>query len=303
MSPATSQENAAPQLSQRECARLFKSEKTGVLHLRQRDGAIVRINPCLTGILNCDARDVTGKPLASLGALPDESAKREKVRHLIDAGHLRYDDLPLSIAEGACARFSLRRVRREEDVTVVECVLHDVSSLQQLADESMAESDEFIARTRAHQDFTAYAEREVERARRYGRPLSLLSIEIDRNRGDEEHPHNRIGDLSLKTFAEACNAVLRRSDTVGRVGEARFVALLPESTVSEAEKAAETLRMAIEYMEQPTRSGFSTRVTVSIGAASAGETYEEMLMGANAMLKVARIRGGNCVASSRSALH
>ena len=185
----------------------------------------------------------------------------------------------------------------------MECLLHDLTSLKQLADEHVLLGDEFMDRATYRRDFTLNAEREFERARRYGFPLSLLSIEIDRRTGDEQHQDNRIGDLSLRTFADVCTAVLRRSDSVGRISEAGFVALLPESNAADAATAAEHLRSAIEVMDLPTKFGGSTRVTISVGIASDGASYEAMLNNANERLEAARLGGGNCIASSRLSLH
>ena len=305
MNTAESRTGTGAYLSKGECARLFESEHMGVLHLRPRDATIVKINPYLTEILNYDTRELKGKRLASLAALPDETASHDQVQHLLDDGYLRFDDLPLLSRDGICARFSLRSVgiAESDGTAVVECILHDLTSRKERADQHIESGDEFMGQSTYRREFTLNAEREFERARRYGVPLSLLSIEIDRRMGDTEHQDNRIGDLSLRTFAESCAAVLRRSDSVGRVGESRFVALLPESDATEAATAAEHLRTAIETLDLATKLGGSTRVTVSIGVATDGASYEEMLASASEMLKVARLGGGNCIATSRLALH
>ena len=83
-----SQSSSGSYLSQRECERLFESDKAGVLYIRPWDATIVKINPYLAEILKYDSRDVQGKCLASLGARPDEAANQEQVRHLLNDGYL-----------------------------------------------------------------------------------------------------------------------------------------------------------------------------------------------------------------------
>lgn len=77
-------------------------------------------------------------------------------------------------------------------------------------------------------------EREVARARRTGRPLSLLLIDLD----DFKEINARFdfpgGDLALQEFADLLERVARATDTVCRRGGEEFAILLPETSREEA---------------------------------------------------------------------
>lgn len=82
---------------------------------------------------------------------------------------------------------------------------------------------------------------EVERARRYGRPFTLLMIGPD----DWEEYATRVGpQQSERTMAELSHnllARLRTVDTLIELGQAKFAALLPETGVEGAQVVAEKL--------------------------------------------------------------
>ncbi|MCK7467777.1 MAG: sensor domain-containing diguanylate cyclase [Desulfosudis oleivorans] len=85
-------------------------------------------------------------------------------------------------------------------------------------------------------------EREVYRAKRYGRTLSLIMIDIDHFKNfNDRHGHLR-GDQALKTMARTLEVCLRKADIIARYGGEEFLILLPETTKEQAARAAEKLR-------------------------------------------------------------
>ena len=87
--------------------------------------------------------------------------------------------------------------------------------------------------------FGALLKRELERARRYKRPLALLVIDVS----EAEHSWlPLLRDQTLREVAHAIHEPLREGDIVARLGPSRFAVISPEAT----EASGETLRRAIE---------------------------------------------------------
>jgi diguanylate cyclase (GGDEF)-like protein len=109
------------------------------------------------------------------------------------------------------------------------------------------------------------ADMELARSDRSGRPFSVLMIDIDHfKRVNDNHGH-QAGDRVIRDVAQRTAALLRRPSLVGRYGGEEFLAVLSETTASEARAVAERVREAVRD------SGNVAGVTVSIGVA----TFEE----------------------------
>jgi diguanylate cyclase (GGDEF)-like protein len=147
--------------------------------------------------------------------------------------------------------------------------------------------------------------REMRRARRSGRPLALLMIDIDFFKAYNDHYGHQRGDDILVQVAAALAARLQRPmECLARYGGEEFAVILPETALAAAARVAEMLcervaRLAIEHRAQGNDSG---RITVSIGAAcwSADAPHgaeSTLLIGAaDRALYAAKRRGRNCVA-------
>ena len=69
---------------------------------------------------------------------------------------------------------------------------------------------------------------EVERARRYGRPLSAIMADLDFFKGINDHHGHQVGDQVLCGFVELTKGVVRQaSDWLARYGGEEFVIVLP----------------------------------------------------------------------------
>ncbi len=114
--------------------------------------------------------------------------------------------------------------------------------------------------------FETTARREVERARRYAKPFSVLALDIDHfKRVNDTYGHD-IGDIVLKGVSRICLEKLRVTDILARLGGEEFAMLLPETDIDAATNLAERLRYAIESNPIVTAKG-ALPVTVSLGVA------------------------------------
>ena len=150
-----------------------------------------------------------------------------------------------------------------------------------------------------HRHFIALLDQEVEAARRADRPLGLLMIDIDDfKRVNDTHGH-QAGDEVLHHVAQLAARALRRTDVVARYGGEEFAAILPDSTLEGALKAAESIRAETERspLAHPTIPS-PLYVKVSVGVASLPEdalTGSDLVAAADRGLYVAKRSGKNRV--------
>lgn len=88
-------------------------------------------------------------------------------------------------------------------------------------------------------------QREVERARRYQRPLAALLLDLDNFKQINDTHGHLAGDRVLRALADCCRKNTRILDLVGRYGGEEFVLLLPETDLESAHALAERLRRDI----------------------------------------------------------
>jgi diguanylate cyclase (GGDEF)-like protein len=100
---------------------------------------------------------------------------------------------------------------------------------------------------------------ELDRARRYGRPLSLVILDVDHFKAYNDKHGHEAGNAALRGVADALGTALRSTDRLARYGGEEFAVLLPETAEPEAREAAERFRQAV---------GKRGVVTVSAGGAT-----------------------------------
>ena len=135
---------------------------------------------------------------------------------------------------------------------------------------------------------------EVERAARYGRPLTVAFIDLDLFKPINDTYGHEAGDTVLANVAGVLRQSIRRSDIVGRYGGEEFVIVFPETTVDEATAVAEKLRLLVSKQQFSVGHGEEIGVTVSIGLAGGhGQPLrvDDLLRDADAAMYAAKSLG------------
>jgi diguanylate cyclase (GGDEF)-like protein len=109
--------------------------------------------------------------------------------------------------------------------------------------------------------FTAVVSQELERARRFDRPLAVLMIDVDHLRAVNTARGHLAGDRALKDVAVALGLATRDYDVAARFGGDEFCVLLPETELEGALVVAERIRTLVE------QNTAEPRITVSVGVA------------------------------------
>jgi diguanylate cyclase (GGDEF)-like protein len=126
---------------------------------------------------------------------------------------------------------------------------------------------------------------EIQRARRYGRELSLLMIDLDRFKEVNDTMGHKQGDLVLVESAALFRSHTREVDVVCRYGGDEFAILMPETAYEGAMAKAEDLRR--EAADRPFPNALDpakpVRLTLSIGVTA----FTKDVKGGDELLRIA----------------
>lgn len=111
-------------------------------------------------------------------------------------------------------------------------------------------------------------DRELERAQRYERPLTLAMADLDYFKEINDRYGHLAGDTLLKAISQAASEGLRSTDWIGRYGGEEFLVVLPETDIAGAVTVAEKIRALVERTSVPMEDGTMVQVTISIGLAA-----------------------------------
>ena len=145
--------------------------------------------------------------------------------------------------------------------------------------------------------FFELAEQALADAHRKRRPLAVAMLDMDHfKRVNDTHGHDA-GDALLKQLVATCQASLRSSDVLGRLGGEEFAALLPETDLETAREVAERLRQAVAATTLDWNDT-TLRPTVSVGVAALVPEMDldHLLQAADAALYQAKGAGRNRIA-------
>ncbi|MFT7465435.1 MAG: two-component system cell cycle response regulator [Pseudohongiellaceae bacterium] len=141
---------------------------------------------------------------------------------------------------------------------------------------------------------------EMERARRYGRELSVVIIDIDHFKNVNDTLGHQAGDEVLVSVSSELSNILRKSDCAIRWGGEEFLFVFPETDANEAASIVNRLRAHLEgHPIAVTANEASTvPVTVSGGVAQLGDddTLETLVDRADQALYRAKETGRNRLA-------
>ncbi|HEV8441179.1 MAG TPA: diguanylate cyclase [Methylomirabilota bacterium] len=145
-------------------------------------------------------------------------------------------------------------------------------------------------------------EREVHRSRRNGKPMSLLMVDLDRFKQQNDAFGHDAGDALLRDLAALLQSNLRKEDIACRYGGEEFVLVLPDASLENATRRAEQLRAAVKEM-RVVRDGVALGpITISVGVAAfpeQGPDGDTLLKAADAALYQAKNEGRDRVSVAK----
>lgn len=140
-------------------------------------------------------------------------------------------------------------------------------------------------------------ERELVRARRHERPLSLAIFDIDFFKRINDQYGHLAGDHVLRELARLVQNRIRRDEIIARYGGEEFVLVLPETALDGAISLSETIcRMVSEHRFE--FQGERIPTTISVGCAqleASDQSVNDLIQRADEKLYVAKRNGRNQV--------
>lgn len=183
-------------------------------------------------------------------------------------------------------------------------VFHDITAQMEMVSmlKKLATTDELTGLYNRRY-FSEISQKEVQRAMRYKRELSVGIIDVDHFKKINDQYGHDAGDTVLKMLAQVFQNTLRASDLVARYGGEEFVCLFPETGAEGAKIIAGRLKQSVEDLiwQNPINN---LKVTVSIGLCSlknfedkqtVSEWISNLTRNADRALYAAKNRGRNQV--------
>jgi diguanylate cyclase (GGDEF)-like protein len=137
-------------------------------------------------------------------------------------------------------------------------------------------------------------EKEVERARARGTPLSVVMMDVDHFKKWNDRYGHQAGDGILRDLAGVVQATSRDSDVVGRYGGEEFMVVLRDTSPDAAMVYAERLRAAVRELDRRARETYpDVPVTLSIGVTELreDESIQTLIRRVDRALYAAKRRG------------
>jgi diguanylate cyclase (GGDEF)-like protein len=143
--------------------------------------------------------------------------------------------------------------------------------------------------------FFELATTELDRARRYERPVTLAYLDVDNFKRVNDGLGHGVGDSLLREVAETMRGRIRKSDILARLGGDEFALLLPEAGYEAAQTAVYKLRAALlEVMHnRDWPVTFSMGVVTCVGPPDA--TPDELIKAADRLMYAVKRGGKNMI--------
>lgn len=145
----------------------------------------------------------------------------------------------------------------------------------------------------------------ADHAKQEGTPLCLIVADIDHFKNFNDKWGHKVGDQVLKLVAHTLQDNVKGQDLVARYGGEEFVIALPETSLQNAKKLAETIRVSVSKRKLINKSNGDVlgNITMSFGVAAYNEkeNLEELFEKADKALYVAKESGRNRVMEAAAA--
>ena len=259
-------------------------------------GQIIDTNPALVAMLGYpDRQSLMAVNVASLYV--DLENRRQESALVERAGVVRGFEMQLRRHDGIViwVRDTVRAVRDTEGrMLYYEGSLEDITARKQ--------AEETIKRLAYHDALTGLPNRRLfndrlnlamARALRNRHKLALMLLDLDHFKDVNDTLGHSAGDRLLEVVGKRLTSLLRKSDTVARMGGDEFMLLLPE--IARGEDAAKIAQKVLEAVRKPFEfDDYEIHISTSIGIAlcpNDGEDADALMRNADIAMYRAKAQG------------
>ncbi len=186
-------------------------------------------------------------------------------------------DTLVFLALGAYAFLTALNARRE--TVALEKKLRLSLIMRNMELEGMATRDD-LTHLFGRRHFFDRLDRELQTAKGFQRPLSLLVIDLNGMKETNDAHGHRVGDKVLEAFGRFLAEQARASDVPARIGGDEFAVILPDTNEQAARSAVNRLLQALDKTPAFEGNGVSVKLTAAVGASGypwGAETVDEMI--------------------------
>lgn len=182
------------------------------------------------------------------------------------------------------------------NITHFIAIQHDITGRQRDSEHAHHLANHDVLTTLPNRAcFFRLLETAIRNARRNGRMLATLFLDLDRFKPVNDSCGHHIGDQLLVAVAERIRVALRQADTVARIGGDEFVILIDD--LDDAHIATRLAQKLVLTLAQPfVLHGHSIHMSASVGVAiypADGDDSHTLLMHADQAMYRAKSCGGN----------
>lgn len=170
--------------------------------------------------------------------------------------------------------------------------LYQQVSAQKQALEQMAMTDQLTGLYNRH-FLLPYIKKALSSAERYGYPLSIVMIDLDKFKLINDELGHAAGDKLLCDIAKILQKNCRNEDAAIRLGGDEFLIVLPHCSLEQANYKTETLRLAITSLPP---ASHQTSASFGISSTEQGNfIFEQLFTVADDAAYQAKMKGGNTI--------
>lgn len=229
---------------------------------------VVFFNPAAESMLGLKAREVLGRDLSQLRAL--HGLPPERMALVVDRSREQYVH---TFTMKRCVNGDMRTIQgclscmRDHggNVAGYAVILRDVTEIRRAEEKLrfMAYHDTLTGLPN-RVSFNERMDVELAHAERQGQVLAVVMVDLDLFKAVNDSMGHLAGDILLQQVAGRLKNVLRKSDTVARIGGDEFLLLLPD--VHDAADAGRLAGKIVEALPQPfSVQGHEVRISASVG--------------------------------------
>ena len=278
----------------------------GVIAIDQ-SGLITIFNRAAAFLTGHSADEIIGRMnIVDLYPSPEIARKIKKLMYSEDYGEKgRLDGYEVEIETQAGQKVPIRLsatliYRNDEEVASVG-FFHDLSHQKNMQENlrRLSVTDSLTGLFNQRHFYTSLS-KEIGRAQRYQRPMSLICIDLDHFKDCNDQLGHLEGDNILRIIGKLLLETIRKSDMVFRYGGDEFFILLPETELQSAEQTGEKFRTSFNDRWPYDVIYKNTRlkpVTLSVGVAQLedNESAESLMKRSDVAMYEAKRQGGNRV--------